>query len=194
MGLDCTAFCECKYIGEGSYDHDEDVWRLRDGSELDRTVNYVEVYERLLTEFPASSRGIKAGIYSYEDDINWCAGSYTDYNYWRDDLAKMAGYVIVVDETENPAPSEFPYAVAALLLEAGPFLELIKFSDCEGVIGTEACTKLAKDFRDYDEKARSFRDDLEKKDSRGNHWYLLYQKWREACEYASTGGFVAFGI
>ena len=40
--------------------------------------------------------------------------------------------------------------------EGLPFVELINFSDCEGVIGPEVAAKLAKDFADYEFSASAF--------------------------------------
>ena len=194
MGLDCTAYYNCKYIGKGSYDEDEDVWRMLNGSALCRTLNYVEVYEHSLVDFPASSKGMLAGLYSYEDEKLWCAGSYTGYNHCRDALAKMAGYTPDTSFAENSMASRFPHTASVRKVQSGPFHSLLYFSDCDGVIGTEACGILANDFQTYDTKACQMRDVLNNEDgiNNGDHWYDLYRMWRDSCEFASHNGFIVF--
>lgn len=97
--------------------------------------------------------------------ISMRAGSYSGYNIWRGKLSHLA-QVLPKDPDGNP-----------------PFIELIQYSDCEGVIGTECSTKLAKDFAMYELKAQSFFDDYS---------FQKYKEWREMFEYASENGAVKF--
>jgi len=92
------------------------------------------------TEWPQASVLFVDGLHEH------CfARSYGGYNMWREQLAKMAGYEL----TEYDGPfkqKDKAHAAGAWDKSEGPFWELILFSDCEGVIGTAVCKKLAKDF------------------------------------------------
>lgn len=61
------------------------------------------------------------------------------------------------------------------------FVELINFSDCEGVIGAEVAKKLAADFAAYQDKAGDKGD-----------FARVYASWRKAFELAADGGAVCF--
>lgn len=74
---------------------------------------------------------IRDGIYSAEDEQSFRVGSYSGYNGWRNRLAVMAGYSSFEEACTTPE---------------GPFVELINFSDCEGVICAEVSEKLYNDF------------------------------------------------
>lgn len=74
---------------------------------------------------------ITNGIYSGEGRESFRAGSYSGYNGWRNRLAKLAGYGSFEEACSTPE---------------GPFVELINFSDCEGVICSEVSAKLYNDF------------------------------------------------
>lgn len=103
--------------------------------------------------------------YSYEDCIRMRAGSYSGYSTWREKLSVFAQTL--------PRDSE-GYI---------PFYELIMYSDCEGVIGTECSIKLANDFKTYDIDACSMLDEYS---------YRKYKEWREMFEFASENGAVKF--
>lgn len=93
-------------------------------------------------EWPKQGAGlVNKGIYSYESKTDTRIGSYGGYLHWRNTVAQMAGYGIV-DES-------YPHQAAACHAAEGPFQELLAFSDCEGTINTEVCTKLLNDFRQY---------------------------------------------
>ena len=119
-------------------------------------------------------------VYSYADNMRFRAGSYSGYNAWRNELAKLAGYPEI--EYESWGRTEKGFDGGAFKASSGPFLELIKFSDCEGVIGTAVSKKLSKDFADFDQKAAEI----------GGLFYELYTEWKQAFEMASDGGFVNF--
>jgi hypothetical protein len=124
--------------------------------------------------YPSHAEGIKSkAFYGYEEEFRFRAGSYGGYNAWRDKLAQLAGYKSAEDVWANPDLKE-------------AFVELINFSDCEGVIGSKFSTKLLKDFIDFDAKA----SDFELND--GGYFYRLYQEWRKAFELAAQNGAVEF--
>lgn len=76
------------------------------------------------------------------------------------------------------------HAAGAWSAEAGPFWELINFSDCEGIIGPVVSAKLARDFQEYQEKANSQLTDYDLE---------RYNSWRQAFELAAENGVVRFG-
>ena len=64
-----------------------------------------------------------------------------------------------------------------------PFVELIDFFDNEGVIGTVVSKKLLTDFQMGIEKARQHSEP---------YFFIQYEKWMTAFEYASQDGYVDF--
>jgi hypothetical protein len=72
---------------------------------------------------------------------------------------------------------------AAWQCEFGPFIELIHFSDCEGVINSKISKKLLADFELYEEQAK-----------KEDEWfYKIYQNFKEAFEIAGNkNGVVIF--
>lgn len=104
------------------------------------------------------------------------AGSYSGYNFWRNQLSIMAGYPGV-----NYVWDRFDTTK-----EMKPFYELINFSDCEGIIGSEISKKLYQDFVDFDEKAKNW-------EKHHLNFYNIYTKFREAFKVALDQGAVCFG-
>lgn len=120
--------------------------------------------------FPGRAAGlVDGGYYRAVDSMYFRAGSYSGYGIWREMLAQLAGYPSDDDVWENDI--------------AGPFTELINFSDCEGVIGPVVSAKLAKDFAEFQGKADSHPDD---------YFREKYNQWRLAFEMAADGGCVEF--
>jgi len=109
------------------------------------------------------------------------AGSYGGYNRWREQLAELAGYP--AGDYEQYGRTYQSHCVPCWNGEAGPFSELINFSDCEGVIGASVSAKLAKDFADFQPKADAHEDD---------RFRMKYAEWRQAFEMASDSGAVDF--
>lgn len=138
------------------------------------------------SEFPGREGGIEhKAIYEYEDAGEGIRRSYSGYNHWREWLAKLAGYP--EQEFEEFGAKRKSHAASTWYgpVNNGPFYELINFSDCEGVIGSEAAAKLAKDFAEWDERAKAA-------DQVGGMNYDLYQKWRHSFEQAAQNGAVDF--
>jgi len=111
----------------------------------------------------------EAGI-SEETGKNFWSSSYDSYNRWRKELALMAGYESDVWVWKNKPE--------------GPFVELIDFSDCEGVLGTATCAKLFEDFKNNQEKAKEYKPETE--------FYDDYRRWMNACELAMKAGCIHF--
>lgn len=177
MGLDITAYSKLEKIGV-VYDED--------GEPIDpQTCEPLlddSIVLRANDAYPDRAAGLSAkGCYKFSGCYGFRAGSYSSYNYWRDELAKLAGWALSGYTQYN---KEWPsYAASAWRATGGPFWELINFSDCEGVIGPIACQKLAKDFADHQELADAVDDE---------RFRELYADWRQAFEIASDGGAVEF--
>jgi hypothetical protein len=163
MGLDISYYRQIAPDANAS----EDDWETR-----------VELYPN--PAFPMQADGLSQGWYAYGTSDGFRAGSYSGYNDWREWLATLAGY------PEDPdADDRHRHSDGASLLAEGPFHELICFSDCEGVIGPKTSAKLAKDFAEFDDRARAADEE--------DGWnYNLYCRWREAFEAASDNGAVDF--
>lgn len=178
MGLDITAYRQVKK---------EDVVLNENGEPIDpstKDYRYDLARVRANSDFPSRAEGIEDGHYSYEASHGFCAGSYSGYNWWRNELAKFAGY---------PATAYIKYGSETMRHDAGawaatsgPFYELINFSDCEGVIGPVVAKKLAQDFADFADRAMAYQPDI-----RGD-WYARYLEWQTAFLMAADNGFVDF--
>lgn len=171
MGLDITAYSELKKAEYGNVF--DEFGEIADG--------FVQFYVN--TDFPGRADDvIDITAYEYNDALDFRAGSYGGYNSWRDKLAEMAGYSKSTCKEYGRTRESF----AATIWNnpsPGPFMELINFSDCEGVIGTTISKKLAADFSEYQSKADAHQD---------AHFREKYAEWRAAFELASNNGAVKF--
>ena len=178
MGLDIVAL---KKVAKVEVELDED------GDPIDD-----EWWDKVVRVYADGNRGQhdhleNKAFYSYEDRFSFRAGSYSGYSMWRDTLAKLAGY----PETEYTSYSGDRKSHAAAAwgggMEGSPFVELIDHSDCEGTIGPVTAAKLAKDFAEFEERARNF-------DGGEHHeWFVAqYLLWKEAFEFAADDGMLIF--
>lgn len=176
MGLDITAYKGLKEVTKGEA-FDEDGVLKWEGD------NDKYVYPHIDRNFAERADDIKNKTpYRYEDSIGHAAGSYGGYNHWRNSLAKLAGYPEAeYDEFGVTKKSHAAYVWATP--DDGPFMEIINFSDCEGIIGTAVSRKLAKDFSDFQSQADEHHCD---------HFKRKYSEWRQAFEFASDNGLVEF--
>ena len=119
---------------------------------------------------------------------SFCAGSYSGYGAWREQLAQLAGYEPIPYTKSYGDKKEFmSYSAAAWKSKGGPFWELINFSDCEGYIGSVDAAKLYKDFLDYANKAKKlFKDDP--------YFIQRYNSWKKVMKIVSKGGLVRFTL
>jgi hypothetical protein len=167
MGLDISAYSHIKVL--------ENVLFDEDGDPVDENGKLLQIdkcFQPLINpHYPKHAGNIEdKAAYGYEQTFGFRAGSYSGYNLWRDSLAQLARYRSAEDVWNNPG------------LE-GPFVELIHFSDCEGVIGAEISAKLSKDFADFDDQAKTHAI---------GPFYYLYEKWRDAFALAAQDGAVEF--
>lgn len=158
MGLDIKAYRGIKAIRD--FDHVEDVPR------------YLVNFTKNDDAFPGRADEINPDkLYGFVAEFRFPAGSYSGYGDWRNALARLAGHSDASAVFADPRP--------------GPFVELINFTDCDGTIGWTVAAKLAKDFADFDDRARAAVVDP-------NWFYDVYQDFRAAFELASRGGAVVF--
>lgn len=137
------------------------------------------------SDFPSQAKGLEHGTcYSYQKALSGWSGGYHLYNQWREQLAKLAGYSAVpFERIPGRKSTEIQsHQVGAFEHESGPFLELICFSDCDGVIGPEVSAKLAQDFAAFDTKAKA----------QGAWFYEKYVEWQACFELATDHGAVHF--
>jgi len=176
MGLGISAFRNMKKL---------DVVLDTDQEPIDPVTRKPVEYDFIATinpDFPGRADDICDGAaYLAEASDGFTAGSYGSYNRWRDELAQLAGYPL--GEYEQYGKKWPSYCAAVWDGATGPFSELIRFSDCEGVIGSTVSAKLAKDFADHQSKADTFSDE----------WFReQYACWRKAFEMAAQNGCVLF--
>lgn len=178
MGLDITAHSRITRI-EGPFDADGEPVDAVTGEPVDYAFRaYVN------PDFNGREGDIKNdGIYVAEASRGFCAGSYGGYNAWRNELAKLGGYPEKSVDRYKTGNVQFRHDEGAWAAESGPFWELINFSDCEGVIGSEVAAKLANDFAEYQEKAEATQNDF---------FIARYNDWRKAFEMAADNGAVDF--
>ena len=128
--------------------------------------------------FPGRGKGVShSTIYTFSNTFGFRAGSYGGYNHWRDLLSQLAGY----GSAEEAWSKED---------QSGPFMELIHFAGNEGVIGPVISAKLAKDFADFESRAKVFSATLDQYDAQ--NFITRYYDWKKAFEMASDGGAVCF--
>lgn len=145
---------------------------------------YFQVY--VSPDFPAQAEGLEdRAVYSHISSKNFWSASYGRYNAWREHLAKLAGYLAVPFEKIEgySAATVMSHQKGAFEVSDGPFHELLCFSDSDGVFGTLVCTKLARDFAQWDDRAKALNDDW---------FYENYTAFRECFEMGSDGGAVSF--
>jgi hypothetical protein len=152
MGLDISAYSNLK--------REDDQSKNRDDYEIRIWIN---------PNFPGRCDDVAEGYYTSEEDLRFGAGSYSGYNAWRDQLARLAGHADARAVWNDP--------------KSGPFVELINFSDCEGTIGTAISAKLAKDFADFQHAADTHPDE---------RFRERYANWRNGFELASKAGAIQF--
>jgi hypothetical protein len=159
MGLDVTALRKVKFISaDGEYD--------------DMTDQGYEWIGRTNRDWLDRADGRTNGYYSYEERLDFPAGSYSSYNAFRDWLSQtMLGV---------PAATVWDNTDA---YEHAPFFELIHFADNEGVIGPGPAKRLAAAFIDFDEKAQA---------EGGDFFYESYANWTQAFKLAADDGLVEF--
>lgn len=175
MGLDISAYKLGEPIDPKSPDFDEND----DG--------YVHVWQH--PHFSDRLGGTKEGYYKNLGERYVWGKPYSYYNRWRNLLAKMAGYPKTKYKQDGMTLEG--YDAGAWDKESGPFWELINFADNEGCFASAIAAKLAKDFEEFDAKAKVFGNN-QPRGGAGADFYKDYQLIREAFDFAKDGGLVLF--
>ncbi len=121
----------------------------------------------------AVADGLVDGYYLAEPSGGFRAGSYIGYNDWRRTLS------VTMLDVHPDVIWGHPETFAGK-----PFVELINFSNCEGVIGPKTSAKLAADFEAHKTKAAAL----------GKRFYRVYENFQRAFEVVgkSSNGAVQF--
>lgn len=162
--------------------------------EVDPDVDYPIFYTEYNSGFKYQLGSLKTNsVYLPTDDCergSFCAGSYSGYNMWRNELAIIAGYK---NDKEVWNDTSFnPNNIRLMKLKKinneeiiiKPFYELINFSDCEGLIGSEISAKLYQDFVNFEDKVKKINKDP--------YFYSKYKDFKKAFRVASNNGLVHF--
>lgn len=158
MGLDITAYKNLKVVENPEIDED--------GYSVNYETEYKAGASMDWSESVWKGRGEgldSQTVYTYEDEYDFRAGSYSGYNTWRRWLDNFKGEVA--------------------------FQELIDFADNEGVIGSMVSKKLLNDFIVYKDEAKEYSKSL---GENGEWWFEKYCDWEKAFEFASENGCVDF--
>ncbi|MCI0704316.1 MAG: hypothetical protein L0241_24930 [Planctomycetia bacterium] len=187
MGLDIFAASHIKYA--------RPIPRRK---EFDKLLEEIEAQGKSLTEvyFPFYTNaschrqrlgGMKPGLYSYTKKsrkYEFRAGSYSGYNWWRNQLSLFALEVGAEAVWREPR-----------IYRGKPFVELINFTDCDGRIGTSVCEKLAEDFTSHAARAKRFPSTMTSTDPDawpGDDWLAVYRQFARAFRLAAQNGALAF--
>ena len=186
MGLDITYYNNIKKI---DIEIDEDDDNYQDKLEQLYNNNFFMAYKGY---FPYQFGDLEDNVF-YENDYNegFYAGSYGGYNVWRNLLSILAGYKnseYVWKNFNNLIRKNKLNVINGENISFPPFYELINFSDAEGIICSDICKKLYKDFVDFDEKAQEKIHD----EKFGEYFYEKYKEWTQAFKIASDNGAVSF--
>lgn len=168
MGLDITAHRQVQKVDKSTIALDEDGYP----EDYDNySIFYVvEHYADRAPEIESDA------VYTSTETYGFRAGSYSGYNTWRNELAKMAGYPEIKGRYDEGAWEE----------ESGPFLDLINYSDCEGVIGTGVCKNLLADFLAFDAQAQTHNS------PNGEYFYEVYKEFTQGLTLAADNGLLHF--
>ncbi len=164
MGLDVTGYEKVRLIKRmEDFENPEDAYEAANDGDL-LVLTHCE-FKR--------ARNLAEGIYETLGQVHdFRAGSYSGYNAWREGLAQMAGHGSAQSVWDAASP-------------AGPFVELINFSDCEGFIGPTSSAKLARDFEQFSSAAQEFRTNR-------HRWHEHYLEFSKAFSLAAGSGCVEF--
>lgn len=159
MGLDIAAWSHIVYAGAPGRDYTE---------QDDDLHTPIFVYADVLAGQPAGrGAGLRPGPYVQQPGgkhTEFRAGSYSTYNYWRDDLAQLT------EEDDQGRNVE-------------PFHDLVHFSDCEGYLGAATCAKLAASFERLRPRAEA---------RYTPHFLCMYDKFAHALRIAAQDGVLVF--
>jgi len=171
MGLDIAVYSKVFQVSDLPYVGEEIDW-----DKVDDTDGIVVVKNRLCDDLAAD---LAEGIYGSQKSWRFRAGSFSGHKAFKDFLSVT--FIGVSADKIWADPEQYA---------AAPFVQLVNFSDCEGVIGATVSKKLYADFVVNEERfltATSMPGDL-------NEWRRnCYSNWKRAFELAKDDGCIAIG-
>jgi hypothetical protein len=180
MGLDIHAASHLRYVGPIPGEEErERLYEELEAQGKDPHEVYFFLYQNDTAHMSRLS-GMKQGLYEYTEQSerhHFRAGSYSGYNWWRQQLCQFAHGVEPQEVWQHPRR-----------YRGKPFVELIDFTDCDGRIGTKVAAKLAGDFRDHRKPAADFATTL----GEGNYWFEVYEEFAQAFDLAAQDGALEF--
>jgi len=178
MGLDIRAFSKLVKIDDIAdiEEWEEKYWMNdNDGTALvsDTMMDYTDKI------WPGRTEGLAPSVYRVDGEkFHFRAGSYGGYNRWREWLAQL--FLDAQPRTVWANPGKY---------QDKPFIELIEFSDSEGLIGPVVSAKLSDDFQKGQARVNAYVN----ADSHWEGWVRAqYAQWRRAFELAADSGLVDF--
>ena len=181
MGLDVRALKNIKIVEDPKVSDADDLLHAYEGQFKDQFGSLVD-----------------GAYYDFEDEKWFCRIGYGGYSNFRNELAKLGGWSKRIIEKPDYSDPDFmnknyfynnPYVADIYMQEGdtvdGNFVEIIVFSDCEGLIDTDNCKKLLADFESHLEKAKEL--------WANNELYVeLYTGLLNAFRFGSENGLVQF--
>jgi len=167
MGLDIRAYADLQLVGTAA-DQDEHEEKFDWKSTI-------YIYGPTLDLWPMHREGIelvRGGVYRYGLEHRFRAGSYSGYNFWREQLSLCA-----LGVSPNTVWDDFE------AWKDRPFTYLINFSDCEGYIAGKVAQKLFDNFEQHKELSRAWGNE---------YWQQSYDDWHKAFSLAKINGLVDF--
>jgi len=127
--------------------------------------------------FEQEDRIIGECFVTYDDACGFSAGSYRNYNLFRNILCESINnlkdhelWELAVKDTEKA--------------KSLPFYWLINFSDCDGYIGSSFCEILYKNFCDYEV--------VFKERIKDEYFISIYNEFKNAFELSKNNGIIIF--
>lgn len=127
---------------------------------------------------------MKTGLYAYTRASRrhgFRAGSYSGYNWWRNELCRFALGVGAEEVWANPRR-----------FRGRPFVELIDFTDCDGRIGTTVASKLAADFTVHAARAKRHAAALVAAEPDAGWWLENFRDFARSLRLAAKEGALEF--
>jgi hypothetical protein len=201
MGLDIDSYRHCRFVQPlTKLCHDGECPHFED--------DYLRHFFPNDLVFRHNSPGFTEGVYQVSftdsnssDNFGFRAGSYSDYNLWREWLCQFA---------TGESYSEFwlPANFVALMTgetESSPFWELFNMSDYEGIITGTVAKKLLQDFDIHKPRALAWKPTKPivrinwitgtsrvSEEFDPSYWIEQYDLWTQALRVASTEGVLVF--
>lgn len=198
MGLDITAYKGVKKLGEPIFDEDGDEIGIRsgkaklaDGREVETftdisDVDFTKPYSN--PNFPLHIGDLDDSVvYGYDDAISQFSCGYIGYAYFKDDLARIAGY----ESGAHLGLNNFydrPYMATVIhdyeieKKERGLLSDLLYFADSEGSICNSYCQKILADLKTVEHRKGELTE----------RHQSLFDDLLGTFAFASNGGFVQF--